>query len=207
MAKAEVTTIEVSGNDRYTRPITDLVQIPSYLRIADDLTASTLFEVHAINNAREDIWPSNLQSLLSAQNSRYKLMYPETASDLADPSTRDFSESPSEWEWVPYLLRRLNEMAVMTTEYRPTNEILNRAWNTACRYFSFSTATPSIVLGDEGSVLFVWHKNGWDVELEIGQSCSYVGILSRDNKQMLFGPLEDMSGKLLGVLKSMSDIN
>lgn len=203
MGETAVTTVEVSRDDRFTRSVIGKAPGPSRFIVVDNSISGTLFEGCVNRDIQAHIWPLSLQSLFPAQDQRYKFIYTETDSDLVAPSTRDFTNPGSLWE--PYVLQRLNEMAAMTTEYRPADEILNRAWNTAHRYFSSSTPTPSIVLGDEGSVLFVWHKSGWDVELEIGNKSSYVGILRRENKQTLFGPLDEMHGDLLEVLKNMSD--
>lgn len=71
--------------------------------------------------------------------------------------------------WGAYVSQRLDELERGEGDYtdlkRPSAAVVVLARKTAAENFRDTTPTPSVVPTAEGGIDFVWHKNGWDVEL------------------------------------------
>jgi hypothetical protein len=70
-----------------------------------------------------------------------------------------------------------------------TDEELVRMLSCLSEQLNHATATPSVVWGD-GVFVFSWHKNGWDVEIEMGERVE-IWAKNRQTDQALFG--DDLS--------------
>lgn len=78
--------------------------------------------------------------------------------------------------WLPYVLRRLNDLASRYGE-EPTEEsvladprALERSLHVLGALIDDTTPAPSVVPTLHGGVQFVWHRGGWDVEIEVFSS-------------------------------------
>jgi hypothetical protein len=70
--------------------------------------------------------------------------------------------------WEAYVGQRLGELERGEGDYtdlrKPSAATVTHARKAAAETFRDTTPTPSVVPDSEGAVLFVWHKNGYDVE-------------------------------------------
>ena len=94
--------------------------------------------------------------------------------------------------WGAYVEQRLGELERGEGDYtelrQPSAATVAHARKVAAETFRDTTPTPSVVPDDEGSVLFVWHKNGMDVEMSVSET-------RRASGRMSTGP-RAMSGRL-----------
>lgn len=80
--------------------------------------------------------------------------------------------------WLAYVLRRLNELGedrVTSTAdepQAPTTAALMRALKDVTTLLPPTCPTPSVVPTADRGVQFVWHKNGWDVEVDVEDTIS-----------------------------------
>ena len=111
--------------------------------------------------------------------------------------------------WLTYVASRLLQMAQhnrQPNEIYPDVRILQRAWSEAIDLFHTNTPTPSVVPSDDGGVLFIWHKGGWDLEIEVRESSSVVWGRTRkpQNATQLEGDLSRLRPQVTAVLRSIS---
>jgi hypothetical protein len=94
--------------------------------------------------------------------------------------------------WGEYVNRRLDAIAsgVGAADWEeetggpyPTPERVQQAREVTERYFRPTTPTPSVVPGDEGDVEFVWHKNGIDVWVIVGEHGTEVQVYRRGDRE------------------------
>lgn len=73
--------------------------------------------------------------------------------------------------WNGYVARRLQSLRVGASDFTglkaPSAWIVDRAWAVANNYFSPTTPPPSVVPTEDGNILYVWRKYGWELDLEI----------------------------------------
>lgn len=121
-----------------------------------------------------------------------------------------YSEQQSP-RWLPYVARRLNELASRSNE--PTPEaigapdpwVLKHALVVLSEWLSDDTPTPSVVPTPDGGVQFVWHKSGWDIEIEVLPSETYVwGRNRNDTGREFSGDLPERAPELQAALREMS---
>jgi len=74
--------------------------------------------------------------------------------------------------WGPYVERRLED--IRRGEGRdqwdgewPAPTVADAAWATATETLPDEAPTPSVVPTGDGGIDLVWHKGGWDIELEV----------------------------------------
>jgi hypothetical protein len=73
----------------------------------------------------------------------------------------------------------------------PGPAAVTAAWDLACEIFRESTPAPSVVPGDDGAVLFIWHKNGVDAELEVSGTGADLWVHDRVAEDEWSGPVAD----------------
>lgn len=110
--------------------------------------------------------------------------------------------------WLSYVIERLNELASLVDDPEeglpaPAHEVLNRALDEANRFMSLATPTPSVVPTVDGHVEFVWHKAGWDVEVEVGPKETCVWARDRESGESWSGSLDECKGELVSLLYRM----
>jgi len=98
--------------------------------------------------------------------------------------------------WLPYVMTRLQEL--MTLAYEPDDEVpaphpeaIQRALHELIRFMRFDTPTPSVVPTFDGGVQFVWHKGGWDIEVEVGPKETLLWAQRRDGSDSWHGSLDE----------------
>ena len=134
---------------------------------------------------------------------RFQPDEPPTADDLAafaSPrqrvmrvTVRRADETP---KWLPYVMSRLQELLVLAYEPddetpSPHPEAVQRALSELVRFMSRETPTPSVVPTFDGGVQFVWHKAGWDVEVEVGPKETLLWAQRRDGSVSWHGSLDE----------------
>lgn len=108
--------------------------------------------------------------------------------------------------WCQYLNNRLAQMskrAAASVNY-PGADVLDRAWKIALVTFSPHCPTPSVLPGEGGSVQFIWHKGGWDVELEVERSGEYVWARNRRTGETWHGELVGLFNQFAELLSTLS---
>jgi hypothetical protein len=113
--------------------------------------------------------------------------------------------------WGPYVWTRLAAMRSQSDSIDriagyPTPEVINRAWDEALTLFPLAMATPSVIPSDEGSVVFVWHKKGWDIEIEVDEGDTTIWARHRTDLALgrLDGRVADQRDRVVALLKSLS---
>jgi hypothetical protein len=121
-----------------------------------------------------------------------------------DVGTRSTEQQAS--RWGNYVARRLNEMrnAPSRRDVYPDENILRRAWRVATTTFEDDTMTPSVVPSSQGGLVFVWHKHGWDAELEIELGEVSVFAYNRRTRETWHGALDDLREQFLELLRGLS---
>jgi hypothetical protein len=79
---------------------------------------------------------------------------------------------------------------------------LTKAWSLVAP----GVPTPSVVPSEEGNVSLVWHKNGWDVEVEFGEFGTDVWAVNRASQETWHGSLEDTEAELSELLRSINEV-
>lgn len=110
--------------------------------------------------------------------------------------------------WLGYVIDRLNELALLVDDPdedlpAPSHDVLSRALDEANRFLLPATPTPSVVPTTDGHVQFVWHKAGWDVEVEIGPEETWVWARDRESGESWSGSLDEHKGELVSLLYRM----
>jgi hypothetical protein len=90
--------------------------------------------------------------------------------------------------WGTYVGERLGELERGEGDYtelkQPTAATVAHARRVAAETFRDTTPTPSVVPDDEGAVLFVWRKNGHDVEIAVTEGGASIWAHHRASGQM-----------------------
>lgn len=75
--------------------------------------------------------------------------------------------------WLPYVLRRLNDLASRYCD-EPTEgcllahpDALERSLHVLGELLPDTAPAPSVVPTLDGGIQFVWHRGGWDLEIEV----------------------------------------
>jgi hypothetical protein len=115
-----------------------------------------------------------------------------------------------ETRWSKYVERRLDELVQLPVDPveddmypRPAPEVLREARSIAWLHFAPDTPTPSVLPTMERGVLFVWHKGGWDIELEVALEGASVWAHNRSKGGDWEGSLDDTSQRLAHLLASL----
>lgn len=167
-----------------------------------DLIRAALF-VGMVLSTNTSTSPAGIQ----APNDLDSYVYGPFPSGVADTQSPAFAGM----RWARYVHSRLLEMldqskAADRRSSYPVPGVINRAWGEALALFPPLTATPSVVPSDEGSVVFVWHKGGWDVEIEVDHQEAMVWARNRANPRLesLDGRVADQRDRVTALLKSLS---
>lgn len=113
-------------------------------------------------------------------------------------------------QWLPYVLRRLNDLALKLDEPDPDDPAipdpiaLERSLAELQRLLADDTPTPSVVPTSEGGVQFVWHKGGWDIEIEVLPSETLAWGRNRSVGARWSGELEDVQAALVDALQQIA---
>jgi len=110
--------------------------------------------------------------------------------------------------WMPYVIGRLTEL--QRSLVQPDDEIptpdpaaLERSLVELARIMEVDTPTPSVVPTFDGGVMFVWHKAGWDIEVDVGPKETSVWAQRRDGSVCWSGSLDEHVRDVTKVLTTM----
>jgi len=110
--------------------------------------------------------------------------------------------------WTPYVEERLSDLSLERYDFTdlrvPSPSTIARAASIALDTFDSDTATPSVVPSEEGSVLFVWHRFGWDVELAVSSISTIVWANRREDATGWYGPLSEYGEEFTQLLRGLS---
>ena len=110
--------------------------------------------------------------------------------------------------WHAYVVQRFTELESGMFDFTdlriPPPSAIERAKSIATDTFRPDTPTPSVVPSEDGSVLFVWHKAGWDVELEVSESTASVWAHHREDSSTWHGSLSECSAEFDQLLRDFA---
>lgn len=111
--------------------------------------------------------------------------------------------------WLSYVMTRLQ--ALLALAYEPDDEVptphleaIHRALPELSRFMRADTPTPSVVPTVDGGVQFVWHKRGWDLEIEVGPKETLLWAQRRDGSTTVHGSLDERLVDARNVLAEMA---
>ncbi len=130
------------------------------------------------------------------------------ATDIAErqPETikAAFNFSRTSSRWYRYVTKRLRELQDGEYDFTdlqvPTSQVVQRARDVANNLFRPETPTPSVVPSGEGDVLYIWHKAGWDLEIDVGPEGTAVWARDRHAGRELYGSLEEQQAWVSSLL-------
>jgi hypothetical protein len=126
--------------------------------------------------------------------------------DVAENST-DISASVSP-RWGGYVYRRLSEILVGAHDFTglkvPSDKVGRLAWDTAINFLSWDTPTPSVLPSEDGEILFVWHKAGWDIEISVGSEEAEVWAYNRRSGEEFMGSIRELRTAASRALSSLT---
>ncbi len=111
--------------------------------------------------------------------------------------------------WLPYVMTRLSELLHLAYELDddvppPHPETIQRALPELVRFMRSDTPTPSVVPTFDGAVQFVWHKGGWDIEVEVGPKETLLWAQRRDGDASWHGSLDEHLDDIRTLLSSLA---
>lgn len=116
--------------------------------------------------------------------------------------------------WGPYVRSRLEDIRSGKGRENwdgewPPPAAAAAAWNLAVDALPDDAPTPSVVPGDDdGTVMLIWHKGGWDIEVEVNREGSAL-LWMHDrggSGEMYSAPLEEGRDRLRAVLGELARI-
>jgi hypothetical protein len=114
----------------------------------------------------------------------------------------DLNRSDSRWR--SYVLQRIGELRKGTGDFtglrKPSALVVDRAWLLATVLFRSDTPTPSVIPSEDGEVLYVWHKAGWDLEISVGSEEIAVWAYDRNGGTTFSGSFAEERARLLDLL-------
>jgi hypothetical protein len=127
---------------------------------------------------------------------------------LPKPRPESFTSSlPVEFSpSVMYVRDRLRQMVIRSQvelEPYPPDWLIQSAWNRAWQLILPGMPTPSVVPSEDGNVALVWHKRGWDAEVEFGPSETDVWAANRDGTSTVEGTDAEALKALAVVLREL----
>lgn len=108
--------------------------------------------------------------------------------------------------WYGYVASRIADLSERSeTREAIATEALQCTWNTVRTLLHRNAATPSVLPGSDGGVVLVWHKKGWDVEVEV-EPAGEVAVWAQNplTGDMFSGAVEDYRDELRDVIALLS---
>lgn len=113
----------------------------------------------------------------------------------------------SETRWGAYVTSRLDDMEAGRGDWtdltRPSPATIQAARDFAAANLPASAPTPSVVPGEGGSVLFVWHKLGWDAEIEVLAEGTGVWARNRATEERFTGSWPKVRFRATALLEAL----
>lgn len=106
--------------------------------------------------------------------------------------------------WNRYVVQRLEELRVGAFDFTglqvPSEQVVDQAWMIASTTFHLDTPPPSVLPSEEGEVLFIWHKSGWDIQINVGPEETTVWTHDRSSGAEFWGSLVSQQKELANLL-------
>jgi hypothetical protein len=106
--------------------------------------------------------------------------------------------------WNRHVVQRLEELRAGAFDFTglqiPPQHIVDQAWAIASSHFHFNTPPPSVLPSDEGEVLFIWHKSGWDIQINVGPEETTVWAYNSGSSTEFSGSLASRQKELANLL-------
>jgi hypothetical protein len=134
-------------------------------------------------------------------------VFSSATSELAIPIAQiqdKVTLTKSDSRWHKYVVRRLEALRHGQGDFTglriPEEMVVDRAWNFATQAFRSDTPTPSVVPTEDGDILFVWRKAGWELEVTIGAAEDTVWARNRDSGVTTRGSLGELQATVSSLL-------
>jgi hypothetical protein len=106
--------------------------------------------------------------------------------------------------WNSYVARRLTAIQNGTNDFTglkiPSLWVVDRAWAVARSYFKSSTPPPSVVPTEDGNILYIWRKSGWELHVEVSSEEATAWAYHRRSGHSWSGTLTDRHAKFYALL-------
>jgi hypothetical protein len=111
--------------------------------------------------------------------------------------------------WMQYVTQRLLELGQGLYDFTglkiPSPATIERARSVVIETLKDNTPTPSVVPSEDGAVVMIWRKSGWDVEFEITESEANVWAHRRIDSSGWYGPLSQHGADFSSLLDELSN--
>lgn len=109
-------------------------------------------------------------------------------------------------QWLGYVLGRLSDLAEQSDDpdLHVNEEALQRALRDLATVLGPEMPAPSVVPTEEDGVQFVWHRGGWDLEIEVRADETIAWARNRNTDAQLYGSLGDLRQQVQAVLLELS---
>jgi hypothetical protein len=109
--------------------------------------------------------------------------------------------------WRDYVSLRLSRLRRGDGDFtgltQPTEEIVRRARNVTS-LFKANTPTPSVVPSEDGDILFIWQKAGWELEIEVGSEEVSAWLHERSSGAISSGSLAELWPSISSILARLA---
>lgn len=193
-----------------TSPASDTERVGSYISqtaaAAAILTISTsLLPIYVIEVPHPhpvSAYQAGIPSSLSNASSPIIIRHIGVAESSTDTSLNVATR------WGNYVTRRITELLVGAHDFNglkvPVDKTGRHAWDIALELFHPNTPAPSVLPSEDGDILFVWHKAGWDIEISVGSEESEVWAHNRHSGEEFSGSVEDFSTETSRALANLA---
>jgi len=149
----------------------------------------------ALTREPVDIFPVGVASSTPSISRGLFVAATELGASVPEMVVAAFDLSRTDSRWYRYVTRRLRELRDGEYDFTdlrvPSSQVVNQARATANSLFRPETPTPSVVPSASGDILYIWHKSGWDLEIDVGPEGATVWARDRSAGKELYGSLEE----------------
>jgi hypothetical protein len=122
--------------------------------------------------------------------------------------TAPLEEILSDSRWHKYVTQRIEELRTAQYDFTglkiPSKHAIDLAWAVATTFFKANTPSPSVVPSEDGDVMFVWHRAGWDLEIEVGPEEIELWAHDRHAGTVFSGSLAEQQERFSSLLNYMA---
>lgn len=108
-------------------------------------------------------------------------------------------------KWDRYVTRRLFAFRLGAGDFTglkiPTPQVVDQAWILARSFFHPDTPAPSVVPTEDGEIMFIWHKAGWELQIETGPEGAMAWARDRRSGITWSGSLEERQEELYSLFR------